>query len=281
MTAFRPVTLNEALAIRRTHGTVPLAGGTDLMAAAPSCSPGRGESSPSIMFIGHLTELRQIRMEQGEWRLGAAVTLADILDHARLPAPLRQAVADMASPAIRNVATAGGNICNASPCGDTLPFLYAQAARVLLCDSGNRRELPIERFIIGPGKTALRPDELLTEIVFPAREFVVHRHHKVGARRANTLAKLSFLGLADMDAAGRLSDIRLTFGSVAPTVIRAPQLEQRLCGLPLTEMKHHIDEISAAYDGLIQPIDDQRSTREYRKQVCLNLLRWFLEELIA
>jgi len=279
VSAYRPATLAEALALRRDHGAVPLAGGTDLMAAAPRCSAGRAPTSPPIMFIGHLAELRGIRRQENQWRLGAAVRLADVLDNTRLPAPLRLSVAAMASPAIRNMATIGGNIANASPCGDTLPFLYAQGARLMLHAAGQPRELPIERFILGPGQTALRPDELLTEIVFPAQEFAVHRHHKVGARAANTLAKLSFLGQADMDAAGRLSDIRLVFGSVAPTVVRAPELEQRLVGLPMPELKHHIDEISAAYDGLIRPIDDQRSTRAYRKQVCLNLLRCFLEEL--
>jgi CO/xanthine dehydrogenase FAD-binding subunit len=279
VTAWRPASLNEALAIRREEEAVPLAGGTDLMAAEPRCSTACGRPR-SVVFIGHLSELRHIRPSEDHWRLGSAVTLADILDDHRLPAPLRLAVSTMASPAIRNVATLGGNICNASPCGDTLPYLYTLAARVILHNATDGRELPIEQFILGPGQTALLSGELLTDIIIPRREFSIHRHQKVGARKANTLSKLSFLGLADVDNRRRvLADVRLAFGAVAPTVVRAPELERRLAGLPLSQISHQTDEIIAAYDGLIRPIDDQRSTRTYRKKVCLNLLRWFLEEL--
>jgi CO/xanthine dehydrogenase FAD-binding subunit len=277
--AWRPTSLPEALTIHQREGAVPLAGGTDLMAVEPRCSSACGGPGP-VMFVGHLPELKHIRQDADHVVIGAAVTLAEALDDHRLPAPFRQAVSAMASPAIRNVATVGGNICNASPCGDTLPYLYALSARVILRHAGGRRELPIDHFILGPGETALRPDELLTEIVIPRREFSIHRQQKVGARKANTLSKLSFLGLAEVDQRnGTLADVRLAFGAVAPTVVRAPEQEQRLAGQPLAEISHHVDEIIAAYDGLIRPIDDQRSSRVYRKTVCLNLLRWFLEEL--
>ncbi len=155
------------------------------------------------MFVAHLPELQGVSVQNETLTLGAAVTLSELLADERMPGVLREAIAQMASPAIRNVATLGGNVCNASPAGDTLPALYCLNARLILAGRQGERRVPIERFLLGPGKTSLAADELLRAVELPsaqsaAARFDVAYYRKVGTRRANALAKLSFLGLAGL-----------------------------------------------------------------------------------
>lgn len=228
-----------------------------------------------VLFLSHLQALRYITVEGADLVIGAGATLADLLNDKRIPSALKQAAAQIASPAIRNVATLTGNICNASPAGDTLPALYCLNARLVLACDGKERRVNIGDFIQGPGKTDLRDDELVKSIVLPMERFEVVDYRKVGTRKANALSKLAFLGLAKVEGE-TIQDVRIAFGAVAPTVVRSRQLESECIGLSRRELAQRRPELLDAYARLIVPIDDQRSTAHYRKAISLRLLDHFL-----
>lgn len=272
---FIPEDLSTALDILDAHKAIPFAGGTDIMVRAKRWTGVVPKFDSPVMFIGQIGELKEIALSDGELTIGAMCTLADLLRDERLPTCLREAISQMASPAIRNVATIGGNICNASPAGDTLPPLYAMNAMLTIKSRKCVKKVPIYQFIKGPGATIRKRDEILCSITIPIENFNVSFYRKVGTRKATALAKLSFLGLARITD-DKIEDVRIAFGAVAPTVIRSRETEENIIGMSLQEVEKMLPEIIERYSRLIRPIDDQRSTAEYRKNVSLNLLRYFL-----
>ncbi|RKZ01452.1 MAG: hypothetical protein DRQ10_02065 [Candidatus Hydrothermota bacterium] len=273
--AYRPSTIDEALRIRNETKALPLAGGTDLMVRYKNWAGLPPKFSQPVMFVAHLHELKGIEVEGDELIIRSATTLTELLKDGRVPEVLKLAVKEMASPLVRNIATIGGNICNASPAGDTLPPLYALDAKVVLRSVEGERTVPIEDFITGPGQTVLKENEILCEIRIPMDEFDSIFYRKVGTRRANALSKVSFVGLKNLQG-DRIDDIRIAFGAVAPTVVRSRDAEKMLKGIKIDEIEQIYPSIEAKYAELIRPIDDQRSTAEYRKIVSLRLLRFFL-----
>lgn len=275
--AFTPGSLREALDIRDKKDVVVFAGGTDLMVRYK-----RGPSIPldfqkSVLFIGHLEELKRIALEEGFLVIGAAATLTEVLEHSRIPEVMKSALGVMASPAVRNSGTLGGNICNASPAGDTLPPLYALGATLVLKSKADSREIPVESFIKGPGKIDLHSDEILTSVKIPVKEYPVFFYRKVGTRKADALSKLSFAGLAEIDN-GIVKEWRAAFGAVAPTVVRNRDIEKRMIGENVAKVQQRIPELIDLYSSHIKPIDDQRSTASYRKTTSLRLLEHFIKE---
>jgi len=275
---FRPADLQDALEFRDQHPSIPIAGGTDLMVQKARGFGLKPDFNKPLLFIGHLHELRQISIRNGNIRIGAGILLSELLKNGKIPESLKMAVRQMASPPSRNIATIGGNICNASPAGDTLPYLYAVDAFLVLKSSQAERKIPVEEFITGPGKTTLKSDELLTEIIIPDKVFGVNYYKKVGTRRGMSLSKASFTGLADI-VSEKITDIRIAFGSVAPTIVRSREIEASIIGKPVSEIKAAVPEILKKYAPLIRPIDDARSSAAYRKQVSLRLLEDFLMKL--
>lgn len=156
------------------------------------------------------------------------------------------------------------------------PALYCLEAMLVLARPQGERRVSIDRFIVGPGRTELADDELLLAIDLPLVPFALTYYRKVGTRQANALSKLSFLGLCARDGE-RISDLRLAFGAVAPTVVRSPELEQMFLARPGADLTAVRRELTEGYAKLISPIDDQRSTAGYRRTVALNLLSGFLE----
>jgi CO/xanthine dehydrogenase FAD-binding subunit len=276
--AYRPQTLAEALIIRNETDCLPIAGGTDLMVQKARGTGLGPDFKKPLLFVGHLAELRRIEKKKDCIHIGPAVLLSEILSNPLIPDTFKKAVALMASPPSRNLATLGGNICNASPAGDTLPFLYAANGEILLENHTFERRIAIEDFITGPKKTDLKSDELLTDIIIPDMDFSVTYYRKVGQRRGMSLTKASFHGLADVKD-GYVIDLRMAFGSVAPTVIRSRDIENFLIGEPVNGLKNRCQEILERYDPLIQPIDDARSSAGYRKKVCFNIIKDFLNHL--
>ncbi|HUV06698.1 MAG TPA: FAD binding domain-containing protein [Spirochaetia bacterium] len=282
--AYRPRDLDEALAIRSRVPVIPFAGGTDLMVKMKN----RGGLPPHFekpaLFIAHLEELGRIEPEGQIVKIGPACTLTALLESPHIPLPLKEAIAGIGSPAIRNAATMGGNICNASPAGDTLPVLYALNASLVLAGRGARRVVPIEAFITAPGRTILREDELVVSIRVPVRSFPLAAYRKVGTRRANALAKLSFVALAGIAqselSARRVRDLRIALGAVAPTVVRSRVIEESMIGKTAFELSNLLDEVVGRYEDLINPIDDQRSSAAYRKAVSLRLVEHFLKQTL-
>jgi CO/xanthine dehydrogenase FAD-binding subunit len=298
---FRPRTLPEALAYRRDTGSRPFLGGTDLMVRYRGYSGTVPRIGGSVLFLDALPELRMITGDgdgtrtggsgatvngaaftTGGITIGAAVTYTEMLERADLPPLLRRAVAEIAAPAIRNRGTMAGNLCNASPAGDTIPPLYIHEAEVALARLSGAgkpefRTIAVSEFVTGPGRTTLAGDELVTAIHIPSLPEGHHYYRKVGTRKANALSKLSAAGYARI-VDGAVVDIRFALGAVAPTVLRLSSAEALLRGRsasPLTE--EETKEVLAIAGEVIRPIDDQRSTAEYRKTVALNALREFLD----
>ena len=260
----KPGTIEEALSMR--IGRVPLAGGTDLMVKGFDREP---------LYIGHLEAIKGIRFKKDSIIIGAATTLNEILPHPLVPTVLKQAIHLMASPGIRSMATIGGNVCNSSPAGDTLPPLYLLDAQLILVSKGGERSVPVDRFIKGPGENTMGEDELLKEIVIPLNNLTGSGFRKVGTRNALALSKASIAFGYKLEK-GRLLDIRISLGAVAPTPIRSKSIE----GFLVETYPWSEEDIGTALEGynkLIQPITDQRSTAEYRRWVSLSLIKWFLE----
>ena len=277
--ALYPQTLEEALRMKNEYiDTNVYAGGTDWMV--------RRKEEAQLLFIGHLKQIKKIARDEHTIYIGAGCTYNELLESSLVPKILREAIKGIASPAVRNIGTMGGNICNASPAGDTLPVLYALGAKLKVMSiqviEGKavtcERVVPIEEFILGIRKTSLEPNELLVEIQVPRKVYQNVYYKKIGARKSEAISKLSFVGLAQVEE-NQITDLRITFGSVNTTVVRLPKLEQICIGEPIEKCKENIEGIKGIYSVAIKPITDQRSTSDYRMRVCLNLLGDFIQSI--
>ena len=278
MKLYRPVNLIDALKVRSETDVIVLAGGTDLMVKYRNPALIMPEIKKDLLYIGHLKELKGITSEGGTIRIGAATTLDDLEENAITPSILKKAIKELASLSIRNVATIGGNIANASPAGDTISPLLAMDGSIVLKSLKGERRLPINKFILGPGKTVLEDNEIIEAIEIKDKKFNREYYKKVGTRLANALSKINFVGLAFIEN-DTLMDIRIAIGAVAPVVMKSEEIEKKLQGMKLKEIKKCIKDIQKEYSSLVKPIDDQRSNAIYRKNVTLNLLRNFLQNL--
>ena len=153
---YKAASLNDALEFLAENESLIFAGGTDLMVQY-SRGTGLSPAFPKApLFIGQLTELRQIKNSKKALYIGAAVTLSELLDHPAIPLIFKTILSQMASLPSRNTASIGGNICNASPAGDTLPYLIAANAEIRLQSFNQERIVPLAEFITGPKTTILK-----------------------------------------------------------------------------------------------------------------------------
>jgi xanthine dehydrogenase FAD-binding subunit len=280
---WRPVELAEALRIRAGERAVPCAGGTDLMGQELPADTDR-----PVLFLDRIAELARIASTRGFIEIGAGATLAAIGASPVVPPTLREVVREMAGPAIRNVATIGGNIANGSPAADTLPLLYAFDSYVRLASRGGDRTVPIQEFIRGPGATALAADEILVGVLVPRWEPQSCFWRKVGARKANAIAKVSLAAFAEWSggASARpggsvIARARLALGAVAPTVIRVRDAERMLEGTTRGELAPMLAGLLACVRAAVRPIDDQRSTAAYRRRVAEGLTKAFVTDVLG
>ncbi len=276
MVGYYPSTVFEALKQMKEHQPMTIvSGGTDVMVA--------GKKEDNMIFLNQVNELRNISEEDGILKIGAECTYAEILHDEKIPEVLKVAIKKIASPAVRSSGTLSGNICNASPAGDSLPVLYALSAVVVTQYLNDKEKIetikvPIEEFITGIRKTSLKKEAIVTAIEIPINNYSnisKVSYEKVGARESQAISKLSFVGILKIENE-KISDARIAFGSVGIKVVRRPELENKLIGFTLEEAEARKEEFIEEYSSYITPIDDQRSTAEYRKRVCLNLLREFL-----
>lgn len=273
MKVYKPLNKKEALEIISCKKCIPLAGGTDIMVKKKSFCGTEYNFEKDVLCLSLVDELKTIELEGGYIKIGSCCTLSYIKSNNLVPKILKDVAGSIGSVAIRNVATIGGNICNASPAGDTLPYLYAAKAILTLESIKGKREIYIGDFIKGYRKVDLGEDEILTEIKIPLEDFDVYEFRKVGTRKSTALSKLSFVGLAKTK---NERDIRIAFGAVGPTVVRSREIENKIkCMEDI-----NITEIKNFYSDIINPIDDQRSTSLYRKEVSLNLLEQFLISIL-
>jgi len=275
---YRPDSLQEALEIKSDHATSIIAGGTDLMvqkARGTGLKPGL-KNNP--LFISHIPELRKFETSDKFIRIGACLTLSELVEKGELPTPLLNAIDEIASIPLRNIATMGGNICNASPAGDTLPYLYAADARLLLQSIHEERVITLDEFIYGPGQITLESGEILTDIIIDNKAYDFNFYKKVGTSKGMALSKLSFTGLVNFDG-DKISEFRAAFGAVGPTVVHSPKIEDKVTGIKIENLSDIAPEIENEYRKIISPIDDSRSTREYRLETSLRIFHNFLEEI--
>ncbi len=277
ITAYRFERLDETLSQLNREDCAIIAGGTDVMVLYKSRRGVPTKIPKPIVFIDHLSELKQVYQHHKDLHIGACCTYSELLEHPLIPFALKNAIKTIAAPAIRNRGTLGGNICNASPAGDMLPLLYVYNAKLLLRSVNGDRIVAISDFIQGPRRVQRDHNEILTEIILPSvlEEDSHVVFEKVGNRNADAIAKVSFAGFIRISK-DRIDDIRFAFGAVGPTMVRSIDIEKKLVGKTIPLADADITKIVAAFDKIIKPIDDQRSTAAYRKTVALHLLRYFL-----
>jgi len=281
MDVLQPRGLEEALGMKAAHPeAVALMGGTDLMV---ELNFGRLRPA-SVLDLSRLEELRAYRREDGHAFLGAGMTYTWIINHLPEFIPLRQASRSIGSPQIRNRGTVGGNLGTASPAGDALPVVAAYEAEVVLSSAqAGTRMLPWHAFLLGPKRSAIRPEELILGIRWkPASG--PGSFSKIGTRNAMVIAIASLCLVVDEDA----RQVRVALGSVGPTVVRAREAEGFLAQtLPWDEPQapvstHATEEFAERVAAAAQPIDDVRGTAAYRRHACRILARraltWALEE---
>jgi CO/xanthine dehydrogenase FAD-binding subunit len=273
----KAATLDEAVGLLADQpgSWRPLAGGTDVMVQLAAGALAHRQ----YLSLWGMRELRRIDVDADGVTLGALTTFSDILRHGVLRSEfplLGRAAAETGGVANQNRGTIGGNIANASPAADTPPALLVYDAELELTSHRGRRTVPYERFHTGYKQVDLAPDELITAVRLPRRHGWHQHYRKVGARRAQAISKVC-LAAAALVESGRIADIRLAFGSVAPTVVRAFGAEEILRGAAAGP--EALERAAAALASHLTPIDDVRSTAAYRRQVAVNLLGEFLEAL--
>ena len=256
----------------------PFAGGTDLMVLLEAGKlPHR-----KFLSIWKLPELRGIAVTPAHVTLNALTTYSEIRRHELLGREfplLCRAAAETGGIATQNRGTLGGNIANASPAADSPPALLVYDAELELLSASGTRWVPYRGFWKGYKQIAMRGDELIRAIRVPRNHNLSRQfYRKVGTRRAQAISKVCFAGAAQLDT-GRIVDVRIALGSVAPTVLRATETEKILRG-----EKPGPATLRAAQETLareIAPIDDIRSTAHYRLRVAQNLLAEFCESLAS
>lgn len=270
-----PRDLADALEQISRNKFIPFAGGTDFMVKNKRHGGLIVNPKSPLIFLSRIPELKGLLRKNNVISIGSSTTFSEILEHRDLSPAFLHSCLEIATIGIRNVATLGGNICNASPAADVLPVLYCLNAEVVIKSQGEEHLLPIENFITGPGKTIRKDNELLTAVRFEEQSFSKEIFKKIGTRKANALSKLSFCGMAKIER-DIVTDLRISFGAVAPTVVRSRVLEKEIIGKSNSWLKTNIGSITAKYNELINPIDDQRSNAEYRRKVSINILEDFL-----
>ncbi|HYV13181.1 MAG TPA: xanthine dehydrogenase family protein subunit M [Pyrinomonadaceae bacterium] len=275
-----PSSLEDALALLDGEPGVwkPFAGGTDLMVLLEAGKlPHR-----NYINIWSLKELRGIEVTDSHLTLGALTTYSEVQSHPVLQSEfpmLCQAASETGGLAIQNRGTIGGNIVNASPAADSPPALLAYDAEIELISKDGSRWLAYCDFHTGYKQMLIGPNELLARVRMPRNtRGATHYYRKVGTRKAQAISKVCLAALAKLDE-DQVSDCRIALGSVAPIVVRCVQTEDALRG-----HKPDAGTITTACAALsqeISPIDDIRSTADYRLQVARNLLTDFLLTLRA
>jgi CO/xanthine dehydrogenase FAD-binding subunit len=256
----------------------PIAGGTELMVAHAAGRLG----ARKLVSLWGIPDLRFITTSAQSIAIGAATTFSDLRAHAGIASALpllARAASWIGSVANQTRATVGGNLVNGSPAADSSPALLVYDAEIELMSVHGLRRIPYSAFHTGYKQNAMAPEELLYAVHLPLR-FAQHRQYlrKVGTRRAMAISKVALAATALAEGIV-VTEIRLAAASLAPFPARLPQTEAVLLGRPIDA-----DTIQSARQALlaeVKPIDDIRSTAEYRGRVAANLLEEFLLELRA
>lgn len=279
----RPKTVTQALSIlnERSKEAAPYAGATDLI---PRYSKGLVVRPSEMVDLKRIEELHGISETGGEIRIGACTLMSELASHPLLlkkAGLLAEAAGRVACPQVRNRATLGGNLCNASPAADTAIPLMVLDAEVELCrlsgssEHTEQRRMPVADFFTGPGATKLKPGEILTAVFFKTPASGTYAAwDKFGTRPSMEIAVAS-VGVALVFDGDKVKQARVGYGSVAPVPLRGEQAEGTLEGHALTS--EVIDRCAAAAREEISPISDVRASETYRREVVGVMLARLLE----
>ncbi len=256
-----PSDLNEALEIARDFGGTVVAGGTDVFPSAK-----QGHLPDNILDVTGVAGLKDIEHSSDGSRIGAAVTWSQIAKSALPPAfdALKQAALEVGSVQIQNAGTIAGNLCNASPAADGVPSLLALNAAVEVASLARGvRLIPLSEFVLGVRRTALQSDELVTAITIPpVPPHMGSAFEKLGSRSYLVISITMTAAMVSCDDQGRLTEARIAVGACSPVAQRLPELEARLVGQRLTDIRIAPSDLAA-----LSPIDDVRGSKDYRLDV--------------
>ena len=273
----QPATVADALRSLALGVHRPLAGGTDLYPAFV----GRA-LDVALLDLTRIAGLRGIRQDEQGWWFGATTTWTDVL---RAPLPplfdaLKQAAREVGGAQIQNMATLGGNLCNASPAADGTPVWLALGAQVDLASARGTRRLPVHEFVLGNRRSALAADELLIGVWVPRHDAAARSvFAKLGGRRYLVISITMLALVIDVDAQQRVLRAGAAVGSCAARAQRLAGLEARLVGLPRAQLAHVT--LTPADLAPLRPIDDLRASAAYRRDATATLLQRALRELAA
>jgi len=270
---FAPQKIEEALEIlsRYEREIKIIAGGTDLLVQYYD----RLYEINHWLDLKNIKDLKNIRINKNQMEIGAMITHTqlEISEDIKKYFPiLSQAAADIGSPQIKNRGTIGGNIVNASPAGDLLPSLMAYKAQIKLVSSKEETIIPAEAFFLGPKKTMIRTDQLLSEIILPLPEKHTYGSWiKIGKRKALIIATITLALIVRMDEDDEIvKDVSVCLGSVAPTPIEIKEIKGKMIGKKYKQLD--FNQLGELVEDKISPIDDIRGTREYRKDVAKEIM---------
>ena len=270
-----PQTLKEALEVLNAHDCYIMAGGTDLMVVKHQRSGLIPNFDKDVCYISNLEELQYIFEDEKGVHIGAGTKFSDIEENELVPEIIKQIIHELASPNIRNMATMAGNIANASPAGDSIVGLYLLDAELELVNINGSRMMPIKDFIFGVRKIHREKNELIKEIFIPHHDDLNTYWRKVGSRAAESISKITFAGGYEVEN-GRVKDLRMAFGSVSITCVRDRKVEEKYIGMSVEELHNHVEDVLVDMGKFVTPITDQRSTKEYRYKVAMNILKDFI-----
>ena len=272
-----PKTLDAALGHLSRQALTILAGGTDFYPARVG-KPFDGD----VLDLSRIDALRGITQTPSHWRIGALTTWSELIA-SPLP-PLfdgyKSCGREVGGEQIQNTGTLGGNLCNASPAADGTPCLMALDAEVELASSAGARAMPVQAFVTGSRQTLKRQDELVTALLIPKRSQDTRSAFlKLGARRYLVISTVMIAGTLETDAAGCVSELRLSIGACSAAPLRLTALEQKLTGLKADAAL--AGRITPSDLDSLSPISDVRGSAEYRAEAALELTRRLAAELAA
>lgn len=275
-----PETVAEACAIMAGLGddSAFIAGGTDLVV---KLKKGLVRFS-DLVSLGKIDELKGIERRADGWSFGAATPLSALEFHPGLKEELpvlSYAASEIGSSTLRNLATIGGNICNAAPSADMIPPLIALDARVVVSNGSSSREIPLVDFFLAKGRVDVNKGELMTEVVVPhpaddVRVTYLFQTH----RRAMDVATVGVAGALKVDQDGLCRDARIVLGAVSPVIGRSKAAEELLIGKRVDDLP--LDQVCAAARDSVQPITDIRATKEYRSEMIAVLTERVIKKLV-
>ena len=261
-----PLTLKDALGLLAQKDLIPYAGGTELMI--------ENRPDAEYLFLNRIPELRNITADEKTVHIGAAVTFTEALESPLIPAIMKEAVAGIGSPAIRNAGTFGGNLANGSDKADSVLIEFVADAKIVLASERGERVLEIDQFHRGRKDLDLRKGELIREIRIPKEGLENYSYCKSGGRNALAITFVSFAGVFSKQN-DRITNIACAFGAAGDAIQRCKDIEAMMLGKTAKEAGLLKNDFLSAYENRLK-VNVSRVGPAYQKYVCRKLLEDFL-----